>query len=406
MIRPDVLEDVKLQDLDALVQLHLASPLLLVQAALPAMKAAGFGRIVLLSSRAVLGLAARTAYSATKAGLIGMARTWALELAPHGITVNVVAPGPIAETAMLARGGAGRQRERGEAGRQHSRSRRLGRPEDVARAVMFFAAAESGFITGQTLFVCGGASVGSLALVSMAGGDRTLQAAIFDVDGVLLASPHERAWRAALAGFADPARFTTAFYQAQVAGKPRPDGALAALRGLGVPDAAARAEAYADRKQACAGGADRGGRVHRLRRCGAAGAGAACARPAAGGGLVVEECRRRCCARSRLDGRRDAWPICSMPICPAATVPHGKPAPDIFLLAAAALRAAPARCVVVEDAPAGIAAARAGGMAALGIARLGDSALLQAAGAELVVTDLDQVDIDALAAGTLRRRDI
>ena len=81
-------------------------------------------------------------------------------------------------------------------------------------------------------------------------GDRTLQAAVFDVDGVLLASPHERAWRAALQGFADPARFTTAFYQAIVAGRPRQDGALAALQGLGVPDAAARAGAYAARKQA------------------------------------------------------------------------------------------------------------------------------------------------------------
>ncbi len=163
VIRPDVLEEVKLQDLNALVQLHLASPLLLVQAALPAMKAAGFGRIVLLSSRAVLGLAARSSYSATKAGLVGMARTWALELAPHGITVNVVAPGPVAETAML--------HEVVPAGSDSEAKLaasipvgRLGRPEDVARAVMFFAAAESGFITGQTLFVCGGASVGSLAL--------------------------------------------------------------------------------------------------------------------------------------------------------------------------------------------------------------------------------------------------
>ncbi len=54
-----------------------------------------FGRIVLMSSRGALGLPTRTAYSATKAGMVGMARTWSLELAPHGITVNVVAPGPI-----------------------------------------------------------------------------------------------------------------------------------------------------------------------------------------------------------------------------------------------------------------------------------------------------------------------
>jgi 3-oxoacyl-[acyl-carrier protein] reductase len=160
MLRPDPVEDVKLQDLNALVQLHLASPLLLVQAALPAMKTAGFGRIVLLSSLAALGLQTRTAYAATKAGLIGMARTWALELAPHGITVNVVAPGPIADTAMLHEVvPAGSEREAKLAA--GIPVRRLGRPDDVAHAVMFFAAPESGFITGQTLFVCGGASVGS-----------------------------------------------------------------------------------------------------------------------------------------------------------------------------------------------------------------------------------------------------
>ena len=66
-----------------------------MQAVLPGMRERKFGRIVLMSSRAALGLQTRTVYSATKAGMIGMARTWALELAPFGITVNVVAPGPI-----------------------------------------------------------------------------------------------------------------------------------------------------------------------------------------------------------------------------------------------------------------------------------------------------------------------
>ena len=82
-------------------------------------------------------------------------------------------------------------------------------------------------------------------------------------------------------------------------------------------------------------------------------------------------------------------------------MPHGKPAPDLFLLAAAELRLAPDRCLVVEDAPAGIAAARAGGMTALGVARRGDAALLRDEGADLVVTSLDDVSVDALAAGRL-----
>ena len=75
-----------------------------------------------------------------------------------------------------------------------------------------------------------------------------------------------------------------------------------------------------------------------------------------------------------------------------------------FVLAAKALQVPTAQCVVVEDAPAGIAAARAGGMASIGIARLGDEAMLQAAGAGLVVTSLDQVDLAAVPDGILRTR--
>ena len=94
-IRAKLLEEVADEDVGALAQLHFGAAIALAQAALPGMKQARFGRIVLLSSRAALGAATRTVYSATKAGIIGMARTWALELAPFGITVNVVAPGPI-----------------------------------------------------------------------------------------------------------------------------------------------------------------------------------------------------------------------------------------------------------------------------------------------------------------------
>ena len=84
VIRPALIADVKLDDLDALVELHLGCAIQLVQAALPAMRAARFGRVVLLSSRAAVGLPTRTGYSATKAGMLGMARTWALELAGDG----------------------------------------------------------------------------------------------------------------------------------------------------------------------------------------------------------------------------------------------------------------------------------------------------------------------------------
>ena len=162
-IRAALVDQATAADLAELSRLHLGAALLLAQATLPAMRATRFGRIVLISSRAALGLATRTAYSATKAGLIGLARTWALELGPDGITVNAVAPGPIAGTAMfhdvLPAGDA-----RIEALARTIPVRRLGQPEDVARAVMFLVDPASGFITGQTLFVCGGSSVGSLAL--------------------------------------------------------------------------------------------------------------------------------------------------------------------------------------------------------------------------------------------------
>ena len=162
VIRPALLQDVKLEDFEALVNLHLTSAITMVQAALPAMKAERYGRIVLVSSRAVLGLATRTSYSATKAGMLGMARTWALELASHGITVNVVAPGPV-KTANF-HSIIPDEKEVVDKVTRAIPVGRLGQPEDVARAVTFFAAPEAGFVTGQVLYVCGGTSVGTLVL--------------------------------------------------------------------------------------------------------------------------------------------------------------------------------------------------------------------------------------------------
>lgn len=162
VIWPNLLADVALEELQGLTQIHLGSAITLVQATLPGMQAAGFGRIVLMSSRGALGLPTRTAYSATKAGMIGMARTWALELAPKGITVNVVAPGPIQTDMFYDVVPAGSEREQNIA--KGIPVQRLGRSDDVARAVMFFAEPANSFITGQTLYVCGGASVSSVTI--------------------------------------------------------------------------------------------------------------------------------------------------------------------------------------------------------------------------------------------------
>jgi 3-oxoacyl-[acyl-carrier protein] reductase len=162
VIRPDLLEDVKLEDLDYLTQLHIGSAIILSQSFIPAMKKNKLGRIVLISSRGVLGLVTRTNYAATKAGQIGLVRTWALELAQHGITVNAVAPGPI-ETDMFHE----MVPEDSEQKLKIAASvpvKRVGNAADIGRVVSFLCEAESSFITGQTWYVCGGASLGSLAL--------------------------------------------------------------------------------------------------------------------------------------------------------------------------------------------------------------------------------------------------
>lgn len=162
LIWPNLLEEAKPADIAGLAQLHLGAALSLVQAALPGMKARGFGRVLFNGSRAALGVPTRTAYSASKAGMIGMARTWALELAPHGITVNVVAPGPVQTDNFWGIIPKGSDREAALA--EKIPVGRLGRVDDVVNAFLFFCAPENSFVTGQVLYVCGGSSVGSISL--------------------------------------------------------------------------------------------------------------------------------------------------------------------------------------------------------------------------------------------------
>jgi HAD superfamily hydrolase (TIGR01509 family) len=226
-----------------------------------------------------------------------------------------------------------------------------------------------------------------------------LTACIFDVDGVLLASPHERAWRESLRGFADPDRFTNAMYQAFVAGKPRMDGARAALEALGVADAARQAVPYAERKQA---------RLEELIREGGVDAFPDALRfvqavAALGWRIAAASSSKNAnemMQAVRLNGGGSLFDIFSANVC-GRDLPHGKPDPAIFLLAAEELHVEPAHCFVAEDAPVGIEAARRGGMSALGIARNNDAASLRAAGADLVVTSFDEIAIDALADGRL-----
>jgi len=141
------------------VNTNLRAAMLCAQAVVPAMKQARQGRIVNLTSRAALGKEGRTIYAATKAGLIAMTKTWALELGAHGITVNAVGPGPI-NTALFARSNPP-DSPRTRAIVEGIPVRRIGEPEDVAKAVAFFTAETSSFVTGQVLYVCGGLTVGS-----------------------------------------------------------------------------------------------------------------------------------------------------------------------------------------------------------------------------------------------------
>lgn len=151
-----------------IIELNLGATLACTQAALPTMleiaAAQGVGacRIVNISSRSLLGRFQGSVYSAAKAALVGFTRSWALELAQKGITVNCVAPGPI-ETEMFRQNNPPGS-PRTEAMLAGIPMRRLGQPEEVAAAVDYFLSDAASFTTGQTLFVCGGASISQMHL--------------------------------------------------------------------------------------------------------------------------------------------------------------------------------------------------------------------------------------------------
>jgi beta-phosphoglucomutase-like phosphatase (HAD superfamily) len=253
------------------------------------------------------------------------------------------------------------------------------------------------------------------------------QGAIFDVDGVLVDSPHEKAWREALRELMEsdwagiraqtswsPEAFTSLVYQQQISGRPRMSGARAAIEHFGGPDIDQRAVEYADRKQEL---------VVRLIEAGDftafpdalrfiiavkdRGLRMAAASSSKNAGLLLGKIRLDTFAQ----GQRISSPSVRLGLTlmdifdvdvSGRDFAHGKPDPEMFLAAAHELGVTPEAAIVLEDATAGVVAAKAGAMAAIGIARAGDADLLAASGADVVVTSLDDVDLDALAAGHLR----
>ncbi len=158
LVRAEPLGDIAVETLEEVMRVNLHPALVATQAALPGMRSRGWGRIVNISSLTVLGGVQRNSYAAAQAALVSFTRSWTLELAAAGITVNAMSPGPTETELFRANNPAGSDGEaRYLSGMPMGR---FGKPDEIAAAIAFLLSDEAAFTTGQTLHVDGGASIG------------------------------------------------------------------------------------------------------------------------------------------------------------------------------------------------------------------------------------------------------